>query len=311
MPEKPEIPEELPLADVAEAMPCVPEGETVEIAATEEVAEIPKENDSMIEVHAPHESVHSWKDVFIHIGIICVGLLLAIGLENLVEYFHNQHLVAETREKLRQERVYDCKRFAEFGGYIRSETAEYENDMQVLEYLQQHPGTPQEKLPGVLDWDHHDDRFSYSAWETAQQSGLTALMPQDEVTADAKLYHDLHLAEDMAEEEFTAAHQAEAYIYQDSNPSHLSPAEVADEIKMVRTLLMQHGRYILAMYLIRTRYSDFTSALTVADYRQIRNNFDEQTKKVLAPAMKLTLDRMKAAGFDGGSIGATLTPAKK
>jgi hypothetical protein len=35
----------------------------------------------MQEIHSPHEGVHTWKDAFIHIGIICVGLLLAIGLE--------------------------------------------------------------------------------------------------------------------------------------------------------------------------------------------------------------------------------------
>ena len=31
----------------------------------------------MIEVHPPHESVHTIKDVLIHIAIIVVGLLIA------------------------------------------------------------------------------------------------------------------------------------------------------------------------------------------------------------------------------------------
>ncbi|HEV2619042.1 MAG TPA: hypothetical protein VGU23_03795, partial [Acidobacteriaceae bacterium] len=285
-----------------ETTPSLREGERVEIAATEEVAKIPKENDAMLDVHAPHETVHTWKDAFIHIGIICVGLLLAIGLENLVEHFHNEHLVKATRERLRQERAYDCKRFSQFSGYIRWVTVEYENDMQVLVYLQQHPGTPQEKLPGILNWEHNDNKFSYSAWETAQQRGVTALMPQDEVAADAKLYNDLHLAEDMSELEFTAAHQAEAYMYQDRNPSHLTPAEVTDEIKMVRTLLMQHERYMLAMRLIDIRYPDFTGGPADADLSHIRNAADQQTQTLLAPATKLTVDRMKAAGWVAGRV---------
>jgi len=45
----------------------------------------------MIDVHAPHETTHTWTDFFIHIGTIAVGLLLAIGLEQAVEALHHQH----------------------------------------------------------------------------------------------------------------------------------------------------------------------------------------------------------------------------
>jgi hypothetical protein len=35
----------------------------------------------MLDVHAPHETVHTWRDFFIHIATICVGLLIVIALE--------------------------------------------------------------------------------------------------------------------------------------------------------------------------------------------------------------------------------------
>ena len=35
----------------------------------------------MLDVHPPHEVTHTWKDFFIHIATIVVGLLIAIGLE--------------------------------------------------------------------------------------------------------------------------------------------------------------------------------------------------------------------------------------
>ncbi len=41
----------------------------------------------MLDVHAPHDAVRTWKDFFIHIAAIAVGLLIAIGLEQTVEYF--------------------------------------------------------------------------------------------------------------------------------------------------------------------------------------------------------------------------------
>jgi len=35
----------------------------------------------MLDVHPPHEAAHTWKDFFIHIATIVVGLLIAIGGE--------------------------------------------------------------------------------------------------------------------------------------------------------------------------------------------------------------------------------------
>ena len=58
----------------------------------------------MLDVHPPHETVHSWKDFLIHMSAICLGLLIAIGLEQTVEYLHHRHLAAEARRALLAER---------------------------------------------------------------------------------------------------------------------------------------------------------------------------------------------------------------
>jgi hypothetical protein len=42
----------------------------------------------MLDVHPPHSSPHTWKDFFIHIATISVGLLIAVGLEQTVEAIH-------------------------------------------------------------------------------------------------------------------------------------------------------------------------------------------------------------------------------
>ena len=51
----------------------------------------------MLDIHPPHESIHSWRDFFIHIATICVGLLLAVGLEQIVEAVHH---ASERREMI-------------------------------------------------------------------------------------------------------------------------------------------------------------------------------------------------------------------
>ena len=59
----------------------------------------------MLDVHAPHGNAHTWKDFFIHIATITIGLLIAIGLEQTVEYVHHSHQATLMAEKLRAEGV--------------------------------------------------------------------------------------------------------------------------------------------------------------------------------------------------------------
>ncbi len=56
----------------------------------------------MLDVHVPHPT-HTWKDFFIHIATICVGLLIAVALEQSVEALNRRHEAAELREILKAE----------------------------------------------------------------------------------------------------------------------------------------------------------------------------------------------------------------
>ena len=56
----------------------------------------------MLEAHAPHEPVHTWKSFFIHIATIVVGLLIAVGLEQAVEAIHHREQRAQLEEQMRQ-----------------------------------------------------------------------------------------------------------------------------------------------------------------------------------------------------------------
>src|ERR1035441_4939530 len=68
---------------------------------------------TMLDFHPPHEALHTWKGFFIHIATIVIGLCIAVGLEQTVEFFHHRHQVAETREALRVERESNIRAFAE------------------------------------------------------------------------------------------------------------------------------------------------------------------------------------------------------
>ena len=57
----------------------------------------------MIDIHPAHHAASTWRDFFIHIATIVLGLLIAVGLEQTVEYFHRHHRVRQMEEDLRAE----------------------------------------------------------------------------------------------------------------------------------------------------------------------------------------------------------------
>jgi hypothetical protein len=57
----------------------------------------------MLDVHPPHAPTHTWRDFFIHIATICVGLLIAIALEQSVEALHHRRECSELYEQMRME----------------------------------------------------------------------------------------------------------------------------------------------------------------------------------------------------------------
>jgi hypothetical protein len=48
----------------------------------------------MLDVHPAHHAASSWNEFLIHITTIVLGLLVAIGLEQTVEYVHHRHLAS-------------------------------------------------------------------------------------------------------------------------------------------------------------------------------------------------------------------------
>jgi hypothetical protein len=139
----------LPMADRVETeIPHEQADESkVAVPPNAETPSIPEISVPMLEVHSPHEALHTWKGFFIHIATIVVGLFIAVGLEQAVELVHHRYQVAEMREVLRLERDTNRKNVAKDSRFWRWETAELKNNLLVLQYIQQHPGTPQERCP--------------------------------------------------------------------------------------------------------------------------------------------------------------------
>jgi hypothetical protein len=214
----------------------------------------------MLDVHAPHKSVHGWRDFFIHLATITIGLLIALGLEATVEWMHHLHEVSETREALQRELQVNRAHFASNTAHFRSESSVLQKNLLVLRFLQQHPGASPSQLPGTIQWNISYTRMVDSAWKTACQTGITALMPQEEVRKTAELYGFYERMDRSHEEEADALTDAISYGFEDSDPTHLSRAQVSDELERTKLVLSKHLRLGYLMQNLSEEFPNFQPA---------------------------------------------------
>ncbi len=214
----------------------------------------------MLDVHPPHHSLNGWRDFFVHLATITIGLLIALGLEAAVEWVHHCKEVCETRTALQHELQENRSHFAANTAHFRSESAVLQKNLLVLHYLQQHPGAPPSRLPGTLQWNISYTRMEDSAWKTASQTGITALMPQEEVRRTAELYGFYERMDRSHEEEADALVDAISYGFEDSAPARLSPAQVGDELERTKRVFSKHLRLGYLMQNLAAEFTDFQPA---------------------------------------------------
>jgi hypothetical protein len=172
------------------ALPLI-DGELLESESRKESA--------MIDVHAPHGGIHTWRDFWIHLGTIALGLLIAIGLEQTVEWMHHLHQRHQLEEDLHTEAE---KNHAAVAGDIENGEArtvrllalrDAVNRMRdsggrlkldYIPYSTDDPSTNRHLPPQVLP--------SNAAWATAKESQLVGLLPRPE----AEMYSRLDVQHD-------------------------------------------------------------------------------------------------------------------
>jgi hypothetical protein len=133
-----------------------------------------------MEVHAPEHGIRTWRDFFVHMGTICLGLLIALGLEQVAEAVHHAHQRAELREALdtdSRQAIIDAKRSEHFSDQMIAWLTMRIG--QVRAAIATKGVIPKVVLP-------HPDEFDLvidPSFQAAKSSGLLALLPQDEIIA--------------------------------------------------------------------------------------------------------------------------------
>jgi hypothetical protein len=280
----------------SKSTPSLSEGNTHKSAEPADVPETAKEHEAMLDVHPAHHAASNWREFLVHIATIVLGLLIAIALEQTVEHFHHRRQVAEVRESLQGEREANKESFKNETANWRWETAELENNLMVLDYLQKHPGTPDEKLPGSLIWFHGSAPNTQAAWDAAKTSGVTSLMSHGEVEQYDDTYNKLKRIDDARTLAWDAMNDASRYELTDGRLSHLNPAQIAEITTLTQIALTKHWVEGVALENTARIFKDFPPSITSDELSRVRGR-KSVAEGMKDPAFAQTISRMKAAGF--------------
>jgi hypothetical protein len=137
-----------------------------------------------MEVHPPEHPIFTWKQFFIHMATVCLGLLIALGLEQLAENLHHRHELHLLRDTLQDE---DEKSLRDLVGaeayanaYFAWYTSRIEQTRQAIRYNSPIPDLPKTRISVHAVPDD-------PAWKAAKASNLIDIMPQQEIIAHSEV----------------------------------------------------------------------------------------------------------------------------
>ena len=138
----------------------------------------------MIDVHAPHERMHGFRDFLLHLLTITVGLLIALGLEGCVEWRHHRHLVREAEEGMESEVSQNLGTVQSLRKQIAEQQKGLDADLAVLAGMRGHP----QASHGKMSFGFGLKGFNDVAWKAAQSTGAMGYMAYP----DARKYSDIY-----------------------------------------------------------------------------------------------------------------------
>jgi hypothetical protein len=150
-----------------------------------------------MDIHKP-KPIHGWRDFFKEVGIIVLGVSIALGAEQSVEAIHESHIAAEARNAVRaevRENLWWLDRRARYEPCITQRLAELG---QILVHVRDGDAVPVDLNVGGVG----HVKMTTLRWEANSQAGRTSLFSEDEQRVLGNIYFTTkQFSEAQAEEE--------------------------------------------------------------------------------------------------------------
>jgi hypothetical protein len=220
----------------------------------------PEEHDAMLDVHPAQHAASSWREFFIHIATIVLGLLIAVSLEQTVEYIHHRYLARDAREQLRRERDSD-----ETSNEVNIFTTQRHqrdllHDLAILRAVRTHAPLPRQ--PFIT----RRFRYVYSedAWRKIHESGTIDYLNRDDLKGLDYRYVEQDAFVSRAAESIEALDHAASVLRSENDQPRVSVESSIADIHFVNALIA--GHFALDEETIRLGYAPMVER---ADLTQI------------------------------------------
>ena len=194
-----------------------------------------------MDLHPPHQPIHTLKDFLLHLLTITVGLFIALTLEAAVESLHHRHLVRDARTNLDREIAANHKQYAVNAQWIAENREQLGSDIAQLRDLRNgkkldHPN---------LSWHWQWNSFSGIALRAARDSGAVSYMKPDLISSYSLIYLQQDYVNATALEIVNEESKAGAALTAAGDPSNLTAAEI-------QTLLLKSAEIDLSFSFLQT-----------------------------------------------------------
>jgi hypothetical protein len=190
-----------------------------------------------MDLHPPGGPVRSVKDFFVHIGVVTLGILIALGLEQLVEAHHRANLAKIAVAGFRKELAYNEGQVKDVLARMPELQGKIERAISALSAAPIPAQAEPINYPGISL-----DLVSTASWDTAIATQALNELPFDAVTRYAEAYGTLRLFVETEREGLT--------IWQGVHRFGTNPAALTQD---QRTMLIQELRH-------------YSNVLTVIDF---------------------------------------------
>ena len=218
----------------------------------------------MLDVHAPHEALHTWRGFFTHIAIIVVGLFIAVGLEQTVVLVEHRHQRAQLEEQMhgvfRSDLQHDTENFRQLSAFRA-----YLVELQAAVVGRLERQTPSPQPPA------NDARMatfpafpSLAPYDAAKENGTIALLSSDRLRIYNRVAFQREIMSTVREHWFDSLRSLEAFQerFVDSagslemgnialapNIATLSPAELTEYRTVLASTIKTTDLFIARLHL--------------------------------------------------------------
>jgi hypothetical protein len=169
-----------------------------------------------MEIHGPEGPTNSFKDFLIHIVIVTIGILIALGLEGIREAIHVHHVVRDARENFSAELQGNRDHLDK---ELKHDSEMLTNIDQIIADLPKLRKNPTELRARVAKVYPSGYFFSSSRWESALSTGALGHMSVDEVNRYAEVNFLVHAYTALESQTNTDWQKLEAFFSANENPT--------------------------------------------------------------------------------------------